>query len=168
MIQFDELNHQLDVKSESAAPVAPMPRPIGKVARQWRRFWPPKAIKSRMPKWIPQRQKSKLRPRYATKQLKSIMTCSDCIRFLMILYTYLLLLLFLNYISCCIVMVMCAPIKETVCFCCHLSGRFPGVGKELRASGKCKDCHGYNMYVCIFMGVSKNRGTPKTPQNDYF
>ena len=56
-------------------------------------------------------------------------------------------------------MVMCAPIKETVCFCFHVSSRFPGVGKELRASATCKECHGYDMYV--YLGVSKIGVSPK-------
>ena len=71
----------------------------------------------------------------------------------MIFYTYFLLLLLLNYIPCCIVMVMCAPIKETVCFCFHLSSRFSGAGKKLRASAKCKECRGYNIYMYIYIWV---------------
>ena len=76
--------------------------------------------------------------------------CSDFIRFLIIFYTYFLLLLFLNYIPCCIVMVMCAPIKETVCFVLICQAGFR-VGKELRASGKCKDCHGPMDIIYIYI-----------------
>ena len=51
------------------------------------------------------------------------------------------------YISDYIVMLMCAPRKDTVCFCVHVSSGCSGAGKELSASAKCKDCHVIYIYI---------------------
>ena len=48
-------------------------------------------------------------------------------------------------------MLMCAPRKETLCFCVHVSSGCSGAGKGLSASAKCKDCHVIHIYIYVYI-----------------